>query len=57
MIRSCRLPIRPRSAPKIVKDATPKAYYGAAHGMPLTLNDKIHADPIAFFHQGKQASA
>jgi hypothetical protein len=27
-----------------------------AHGMPSTRNDEIHADLIAFFHQGKQAA-
>jgi hypothetical protein len=32
-------------------------YYGAPHGMPSTLNDEIRADPIEFFHQGKQALA
>jgi non-heme chloroperoxidase len=33
---------------KIVKNATPKVYPGAPHGMCTTLADKVNADLLAF---------
>jgi len=42
---------------KIVKNATLKVYPGFPHGMPTTHADRINADLLNFFLQGKKAAA
>ena len=42
---------------KIVKNATLKVYPGFPHGMPTTHADRINADLLNFFLQGKTAAA
>ncbi|HYO80319.1 MAG TPA: alpha/beta hydrolase [Bryobacteraceae bacterium] len=41
---------------KLVKGATLKVYSGASHGMCSTLKDRVNADLLAFFGQGRVQS-
>lgn len=38
---------------KIVKGARLKVYTGAPHGIPLTLEDEVNTDLLAFFQEGQ----
>jgi non-heme chloroperoxidase len=42
---------------KIVKQATLKIYEGAAHGLPITLKDRLNADLLEFCHAGSPVAA
>ena len=39
---------------KLVKGATLKIYEGAPHGLPSTLKDRLNADLLAFFEEGRK---
>jgi non-heme chloroperoxidase len=41
---------------KIIKEAKLVVYKGAPHGMCTTLKDRVNAELLAFFEQGRQSS-
>ncbi len=46
--RSCRMPIRHRCRPKLLKNSTLKTDKSFPHGMPTTEADTMNADLLTF---------